>query len=659
MNLVAPAYDDTGEFRFTVGGDICAGIGGGSVQGCRRETGPDGGDGASIEVQWPNGLRARVIYLLYPGLPVIRKRIAFHNAGTSDLALENLDVETLALSVGDTHGQIYTDYGRRMKIGPYIGDWQDSLAILHFLSSDMGPARAPWGIACGNEAPGVTKRFTAFAGSGNRINLGLTHVEQAYGFRKWLRPGEGWTSPATFIAPYAWNADPAAVLDGPVNDFVRRHMGIRLARIERRPTFVYNTWNPFRRDIDEKLIGELAVCAAEMGVEEFIIDDGWQANATGSSDPHPIGDWLVDRRKFPRGLKPVFDHIRSLGMKPGLWFSLGAVSTTSEVAARHPEWLARDRHGAPVNLHSSLDRKRVTACLGTGWRDHFRDIVLQMVRENGLGYIKLDLAIVTSAYVHDAAVSGCHATDHPGHRDGPESCYTQYERMWELFDELHAAAPDLFIDCTFEAMGKLQLVDYSMCQHAEGNWLSNFEERSPIGGWRVRQMAWWRSPAMPATALIIGNQMLEDPEWELSMQSLAGTLPIFLGDLRRVGAEQRHHVGLWAAWLKKMERAHVCSLFRQDLPGFGEPREGAWDGFARLNTETRSGGFVAVFRQHAREGERRVFVPALDPEGTYLVTRAPEGASVATLSGRALAEEGFAVALIRPADGAIFEINRQ
>ena len=56
-----------------------------------------------------------------------------------------------------------------------------------------------------------------------------------------------------------------------------------------------------------------------------------------------------------------------------------------------------------------------------------------------------------------------------------------YQRTWQLFDDLHKEAPDLFIDCTFETMGAQQLIDLDMCKHAEGNWLSNFGEKAPLG----------------------------------------------------------------------------------------------------------------------------------------------------------------------------------
>ena len=115
-----------------------------------------------------------------------------------------------------------------------------------------------------------------------------------------------------------------------------------------------------------------------------------------------------------------------------------------------------------------------------------------------------------------------------------ESYLEIYRRAWQLFDELHAEAPDLFIDCTFETMGELQLIDYDMCKHAEGNWLSNFEGEAPYGSERVRQMSWWRAPVIPATALVIGNQSLDDEYALYSYKSLCGSLPIMLGDPRKM-----------------------------------------------------------------------------------------------------------------------------
>ncbi|MBX7121178.1 MAG: alpha-galactosidase [Opitutaceae bacterium] len=651
--------DKGGEFRFVLhGGRTITGASGWSRPRCEFASDTHGGSGAAIVMESPDKLRVKVVYLLYPGLPVVRKQLIIENNGAADVAVENVDVECLQLADDDVHCQTYADYGRRAHVGPYLGDWHDALTMLLFSTKKFDARAATWGLAIGNEASGVLKRVSAFLDGRNEVSVGVKRADEPYAFRRWLKSGESWASERTFIVPYA-NTFPGAVLSGPVNNFVRRHLGLRLAELTRKPTFVYNTWMPFMVDIDERLIMDLAKQASEMGFEEFVIDDGWQANRTDKPGPRPIGDWLVDKKRFPRGLKPVFDYIKGLGMKPGLWLSLGAVSTDSAVYAEHPEWLAIGADQRPIYLHNATSKTRVTACLATGWTEHFKQILLGLVRDNGLEYVKLDLAVVASAYVNDPWISGCHATNHPGHRDHAESHGAIYAALWRMFDELHAAAPQLFIDCTYEAIGKMNLVDYALCAHAEGDWLSNFDNPATLDSWRVRQMAWWRSPAMPATALVIGNQRLDDPNWEQSFKSLVGTFPIFLGDLRQVPSERKQRIRQWAEWLKHMQARYDYSMFRSDLPGFGEPTAGAWDGFSRINTDTQAGGLVGVFREHALENSRRVFVPGLAPRDSYEVSLAPEGNVLHVMTGRELAEKGFTVTLTHDQDGAVFGIERK
>jgi len=128
-----------------------------------------------------------------------------------------------------------------------------------------------------------------------------------------------------------------------------------------------------------------------------------------------------------------------------------------------------------------------------------------------------------------------------------------YERLLELFDRLHKECPGLFIDCTFETAGKLQLMDYAIANHADGNWLSNFEEPTPTGPLRIRQMAWWRSPAVPASSLVIGNTPMDDPNFEFALKSLIGTLPIVLGDPRKIAPEERARIKMWSHWMQAMQ----------------------------------------------------------------------------------------------------------
>jgi alpha-galactosidase len=502
------------------------------------------------------------------------------------------------------------------------------------------------GIALGNETPGILKRTGIFL-DGKSATIGMNYSHENYPFRKWIAPGESWSSPLSFLALYRDSNDPFQVIDGPVNDYVRRHMGIRLAAMQEKPVLSYNTWHPFRADISDTLIEGVARAAADCGVEEFIIDAGWSKSS---------GDWLIRTERFPRGLTPVFDTIRSLGMKPGLWISLGTVQNQSRVWKDHPEWFMRNEAGRHYLLHTAHPSQSSTACFGTGWYDYIRSLVLDLVKEYGLEYLKLDFAVVASGYRYDT-VSGCHAADHPYHRDWEESHLVLYRRVWDFFDDLHREFPGLFIDCTFETMGAQQLIDYDMCKHAEGNWLSNFKETGNLVALRVRHMAWWRSPVIPASALVMGFLPFDDPDAELMLMSVAGAFPIMMGDPRHVPPERRERFMQWSRWLDKMQDDYDFLMYRQDLPGFGEPTEGRWDGFQRINTDARSGGIIGVFRHGSPASKQQIFVNYLDPEKSYTVLKGPAGKEIGTWTGRQLGEEGFSLTLEKNYDGILLEIR--
>ena len=98
--------------------------------------------------------------------------------------------------------------------------------------------------------------------------------------------------------------------------------------------------------------------------------------------------------------------------------------------------------------------------------------------------------------------------------------------------------------------------------------------------------------------------------------------------------------------------------FRQDLSGYGEPAEGLWDGFQRINSDTQSGGIVGIFRQGSAEEQRKVTVNYLNPVANYKVTRAPGDIKIITATGKKLAEEGFTVKFDKPFEGALYEISK-
>jgi alpha-galactosidase len=599
-----------------------------------------------------NNIQLELNYLLYPGYPVIRKWLAITNLGTEALKLEAINIEDLSTRLSHVSSVVYKNYGRMKHLGMFTGNWDDPVVVIHDVTHSKG-------IALGNEAVSVLKR-TAYHTTETNVEIGLTHPGDDFPFRKWIRPAERWESPKTFICLYSGYDDGFQVIDNEVNEFVIKFIRPRIVQLQSKPVFVYNTWNPFRTFINDAMIREVAQAAAECGIQEFILDDGWQVNQGSSTSVRDwgnnYGDWQVDTVKFPGGLKPAFDYIKSLGMKPGLWISICSATTDAKVFREHPEWFIINKDGQYGNVHMETQETDFhSPCFGTAWSSYIKKVILDLANNNGLAYAKCDFSVVTSAYINDNTISGCYAENHPLHKDHQESFAVIYQEVLKLFDELHKGAPDLFIDCTFETAGKLQLMDLAIAQHADGNWLSNFEEYSPVGPLRVRQMAWWRTPAVPASSLVIGNQQMDDPDFEFVLKSMIGTLPIVLGDPRKMPMEKRAMIKGWSVWMQEMQRKYDYMSYRKDLPGFGEPRDGAWDGWQRINFQTRQGGIFGVFRQGAAETTRTVVLKDLDPGKLYVIRQAPTGKEVYRATGEKLMKEGFRVELSGKYDAGIYE----
>ncbi|GAX49065.1 alpha-galactosidase [Streptomyces olivochromogenes] len=100
---------------------------------------------------------------------------------------------------------------------------------------------------------------------------------------------------------------------------------------------LFNSWEATHFDISEERQRELARRAAEMGVELFVVDDGWFGART--SDRAGLGDWTPNPERFPQGLKPLADDVHALGMQFGIWVEPEMVNPDSELYRAHPDWV--------------------------------------------------------------------------------------------------------------------------------------------------------------------------------------------------------------------------------------------------------------------------------------------------------------------------------
>ena len=145
-----------------------------------------------------------------------------------------------------------------------------------------------------------------------------------------------------------------------------------------------NSWEALVFDLDEAKLRALASDAAELGVERFVLDDGWFKGRR--SDKSALGDWDVDRDIFPNGLKPLIDHVHSLDMDFGLWIEPEMISPDSDLYRAHPDWCLHD--GAP---HRPTERNQLVLDLTREQTfDHIYNAICKLLDENDIAYIKWD-----------------------------------------------------------------------------------------------------------------------------------------------------------------------------------------------------------------------------------------------------------------------------
>ncbi|RMI09060.1 alpha-galactosidase [Cellulomonas triticagri] len=161
-----------------------------------------------------------------------------------------------------------------------------------------------------------------------------------------LRPGEAVVAPGEeWTTPTAWFAWSDAGLDGisaRFHTFVRsRPQHPRTPR-----PLVLNTWEAVYFDHDPARVLALADRAAAIGVERFVLDDGWFL--ARRDDTRGLGDWEVDPAVWPDGLEPLAARVHGHGMQLGLWVEPEMVSLDSDLARAHPDWLLQDLAQVPA-----------------------------------------------------------------------------------------------------------------------------------------------------------------------------------------------------------------------------------------------------------------------------------------------------------------------
>lgn len=192
----------------------------------------------------------------------------------------------------------------------------------------------------------------------------------------------------------------------------------------------------------------MATKAADIGVERFIIDDGWFKGR--DHDRAALGDWELDTKKYPNGLTPVIEHVNQLGMEFGIWVEPEMVNPDSELYRSHPEWVLADTRYPLVTGRNQL----VLDLQNTDCFDYLYSRLDALLSGHNIGYLKWDMNRELQQASHDesAAIHG------------------QTLAVYRLLDKLREAHPDVEIESCSSGGGRM---DYEILRRTHRFWSSD------------------------------------------------------------------------------------------------------------------------------------------------------------------------------------------
>jgi alpha-galactosidase len=233
---------------------------------------------------------------------------------------------------------------------------------------------------------------------------------------------------------------------------------------------VLNVWEAVWFDHDLPRLHEIADRAARVGIERFVLDDGWFHGRR--DDTAGLGDWWVDPDVWPEGLTPIADHVRSLGMEFGLWFEPEMVNPDSELFRTHPDWILATGARVP-QLHRNqlvLDLSREEV-----WQ-HVHDRVHAVLSSAPIDYVKWD-------HNRELLEAGS------GARGGSSAVRAQTFAFYRLLDSLRELHPGIDWESCASGGGR---IDLGVLERTQRVWTSDMTDalaRQHIQRWTGQLVA--------------------------------------------------------------------------------------------------------------------------------------------------------------------------
>lgn len=335
-------------------------------------------------------LQMRLGYRVYPGLDIIKRWVEVENTGSAPISFERLFSAGFSLPGMDPYTFENTN-------GAWGGEFLPCRTVLDggnlVYESHRGASnhnQSPYFIAHrgATETRGAVY-FGSLAYSGNfkviagRDLYGITRVSLGmndFDFSHTLEPGAHWETPPV----YCGKTEGLGEMSRQMNRFCLEHLLPSGFRAEPLPV-LYNSWEATEFNVNVADQTRLAEIAAKIGVELFVMDDGWFG--ARNNDRAGLGDWFVNPEKFPGGLDELIGNVNALGMDFGLWVEPEMVNPDSDLYRAHPDWTYHFPHRHADELRHQL----VLNMTRSDVQAYILDCLDRLLTDHNIRYIKWDM----------------------------------------------------------------------------------------------------------------------------------------------------------------------------------------------------------------------------------------------------------------------------
>lgn len=359
----------------------------------------------------------------------------------------NLQALRIALPIAASANELLTFGGRwAMEFGEHRTPWRDSTISLTNLRGRTSHEKCPLVFAgtngLGEQHGEVWGCHLGWSGNFEIIADGVTehhkHLlasERLVAGEIILQHGESYTAP-TIYAVHSSNG-----LSKASQQFHRFARSLTQRREISRPV-ILNTWEAVYFNHDFDTLSKLADAAARIGVERFVLDDGWFTGRR--NDKSGLGDWTVDKTIWPDGLGKLIQHVSNLGLEFGIWFEPEMVNLDSDLFRKHPDWALHD-----VNYELITGRNQLVLDMSReDVREYLFASISNLLDTHNIAYIKWD-------HNRDLVSAGAHA---------------QTLGTYELLDRLKRKHPLVQFESCASGGGR---IDFGILPYVDRFWTSD------------------------------------------------------------------------------------------------------------------------------------------------------------------------------------------